>query len=232
MTFLMTKRIEAVTKDVKPLFSKAYSNANEILVSSEIISTFPFCPKKLVKEQTPIVCRSFSKALSYGLDIRDLGSESAIITQLRDKSIIFYNDNKPESHIAYSIIHELGHYINGHNMQISDEDIYHRYEIETNYFAAQILMPEQIIREFQRRKVAITVPFIQKCFGVSQQAAEKRISTLAKTNYDWKSRAEKEFDDIILFKYSEFINSIAPLKTNAYDLEYEYEKQKERSRWY
>lgn len=232
MIFSTMKRIDAVTKNIKPLFSKAYSNANEILVSSEVISTFPFCPKKLVKEQTPIVCRSFSKALSYGLDIRDLGSESAIITQLQGKNIIFYNDNKPETHIAYSIIHELGHYINGHNMQISDEETYHRYEIETNYFAAQILMPEQIIREFQRRGIAITVPFIQKNFGVSQQAAEKRISTLAKTTYDWKSRAEKEFDDIILLKYSDFINTVAPLKNNAYDLEYEYEKQEERNNWY
>lgn len=228
----MMKRIDAVTKNIKPLFSKAYSNANEILVSSKIISAFPFCPKKLVREQTPIVCRSYSKALSYGVDIQAFGSESAILTQLQGKSIIFYNDSKPETHIDYSIIHELGHFINGHNMQISDEETYHRYEIETNYFAAQILMPEQIIREFQRRGIAITVPFIQKNFGVSQQAAEKRISTLAKTTYDWKSRAEKEFDDIILLKYREFINTVAPLNNNAYDFEYEYERQEERNNWY
>lgn len=232
MIFSMMKRIDIVTKATKPLFSKAYSNANEILASSKIISTFPFCPKKLVKEQTSIVCRSYSKALSYGLDINDLGSESAIITQLHGKSIIFYNDSMPETHITYSIIHELGHFINGHNMQNSDEETYHRYEIETNYFAAQILMPEQIIRELQRRGIAITVPFIQKNFGVSQQAAEKRISTLAKTIYDWKSREEKEFDDIILLKYSKFINAVAPLNKNAYDFEYEYEKQDERNNWY
>lgn len=221
-----------MTKNIKPLFSKAYSNANEILVSSKIIREFPFCPKKLVREQTPIVCRSYSKALSYGVNIQALGSESAILTQLQGKSIIFYNDSKPKTHIDYSIIHELGHFINGHNMQIFDEETYHRYEIETNYFAAQILMPEQIIREFQRRGITITVPFIQKNFGVSQQAAEKRINTLAKTTYDWKSRAEKEFDDIILLKYSEFINAVAPLNNNTYNFEYEYEKQEERNNWY
>ena len=46
----------------KPDFSRAYSKANEILVKSSAIQTFPFSPKDLVKEQTPIVCRSFKKA--------------------------------------------------------------------------------------------------------------------------------------------------------------------------
>ena len=46
----------------KPNFSRAYSKANEILVKSSAIQTFPFSPKDLVKEQTPIVCRSYKKA--------------------------------------------------------------------------------------------------------------------------------------------------------------------------
>ena len=93
-----------MTKNIKPLFSKAYSNANEILVSSKIISAFPFCPKKLVREQTPIVCRSYSKALSYGVDIQAFGSESAILTQLQGKSIIFYND------ILTCIVNKIKHH--------------------------------------------------------------------------------------------------------------------------
>ena len=61
----------------KPDFSRAYSKANEILVKSSAIQTFPFSPKDLVKEQTPIVCRSFKKARKYGVDITAFGSESA-----------------------------------------------------------------------------------------------------------------------------------------------------------
>ena len=60
----------------KPNFSRAYSKANEILVKSSAIQTFPFSPKDLVKEQTPIVCRSYKKAQKYGVDITAFGSES------------------------------------------------------------------------------------------------------------------------------------------------------------
>lgn len=60
----------------KPDFSRAYSKANEILVKSSAIQTFPFSPKDLVKEQTPIACRSFKKARKYGVDITAFGRKS------------------------------------------------------------------------------------------------------------------------------------------------------------
>ena len=82
----------------KPDFSRAYSKANEILVKSSAIQTFPFSPKDLVKEQTPIVCRSFKKARKYGVDITEFGSESAIIMSFQGKKIIFYDETKPDTH--------------------------------------------------------------------------------------------------------------------------------------
>ncbi len=68
-----------LSNNKKPDFSRAYSKANEILVKSSTIQTFPFLPKDLVKEQTSIVCRSFKKARKYGVEITAFGSESAII---------------------------------------------------------------------------------------------------------------------------------------------------------
>lgn len=185
----------------KPDFSRAYSKANEILVKSSAIQTFPFSPKDLVKEQTPIVCRSFKKARKYGVDITAFGSESAIIMSFQGKKIIFYDETKPDTHNRFSILHELGHEINGHDFSKKDEDTYHRYEVETNYFAAQLLMPEQILRECQNRG--------------------------ARTNVEWRSRAEKEFDDIILIKYADFLNRICPVR-NTYDFEGEYIRQQEK----
>ena len=184
----------------KPDFSRAYSKANEILVKSSAIQTFPFSPKDLVKEQTPIVCRSFKKARKYGVDITAFGSESAIIMSFQGKKIIFYDETKPDTHNRFSILHELGHEINGHDFSKKDEDTYHRYEVETNYFAAQLLMPEQILRECQNRGARINRFFLQTNFGVSAQAADKRIETLARTNVEWRSRAEKEFDDIHIWE--------------------------------
>lgn len=215
----------------KPDFIKAYIKANEVLIKSSVIRSFPFSPKKLVNEQSSIVCRSYRKAKKYGVDITDFGSESATIFRLGGKSIIFYDETKPESHVAFSILHEFGHDRLGHDFTNKDENSYGKYEVETNIFAAQLLMPEQIIREMQKRGKIITGSVLQSAFGVSAQAADKRIEILARTNSEWRSWAEKEFDDIILSRYADFINRICPAK-NYYDFEDEYTRQQERNSWY
>ena len=214
----------------KPNFSSVYTKANEILVSSNVIFTFPFSPKELVKEKSSIPCSTYAKARSYGVDIEALGSESAIIVEVGGRRIIFYDESKPLPHIKYSILHEFGHDVNGHNLGTKDSDTYHRYEIETNFFAAQILMPEQVLRELGRRGVRITKRFLMEHFEVSETAAQKRIDTLAKTNAEWRSRAEKEYDDIILLKFSAFIDAICPRK-DIFDYEDEYEMQRKRDQW-
>ena len=106
-------RSDRVTTIKKPNFSSAYTKANEILVSSNVICTFPFSPKDLVKEKSEIPCRTFAKARSYGVDIEAFGSESAIIIELGGRRIIFYDESKPLTHVKYSILHELGHDQNG-----------------------------------------------------------------------------------------------------------------------
>lgn len=95
----------------KPDFSRAYSKANEILVKSSVIQTFPFSPKDLVKEQTPIVCRSFKKARKNGVDITAFGSESAIIMSFQGKKIIFYDETKPDTHNRFSIHRPIESYL-------------------------------------------------------------------------------------------------------------------------
>jgi len=217
-------------RDLKPSFKNVYSKANEILIKSKIIESFPFSAKDLVSEQSEIKCRTYKKALQHGIDISGFGSESAIIIEYGGRHIIFYEDEKPMSHVKFSILHELGHKINKHDFEEKNPEIYGKNEVETNYFAAQLLMPEQILRELQRRGKKITHNFLQENFGVSYEAADKRISTLAKTNIDWYSRSETEFDDIILFKYKLFIDTICPI-SSKYDFEEEYGRQKERDSW-
>lgn len=222
-----------IQKLQKPNFAKVYTKANEILMKSSVINTFPYSPNLLVKEQTGTPCRSYSKARKYNLEVKDLGSESAVLVEFRGRLILLYNDAKPENHTRYSILHELGHKENNHDITVkeSDQELYSRYEIETNYFAAQLLMPEQLLRELQHRGVNITKQFLQENFSVSEKAAGKRLETLAKTNAEWYSRAEKEFDDVILFKFADFLNKICPA-TNHYDFEDEYARERERWSWY
>lgn len=74
----------------------------------------------------------------------------------------------------------------------------------------------------------LSIDYIKKSFEVSEEAAEKRKKTLAIHNYEWKKRSEKEFDDIIIFRYGAFINRIAPKRIDYIDYDYEYQRQQER----
>ena len=198
-----------------------------------MISVFPFSPQALVKEQTPFVCRTFSKAQKHGINIHAFGSESAIVMRMSGKTIIFYNETKPTEHISYSILHEMGHPIIQHDFNTTDPETYGRYEVETNYFAAQLLMPAQILREFQRRGMSITPQFLQQNFGVSGDAAQRRIHTLSVTNEEWRSKSEREYDDIILMKYDAFINKVCPRPFNPlYSFDDELDRQRVRDSWY
>ena len=53
-----------------------------------------------------------------------------------------------------------------------------------------------------------------------------------KINPDFRSKDEKEFDDLILFKYKMFLDSIVPKQNQNNWFEDEYERQRERGRWY
>ena len=212
----------------RPDFSRAYRKANEILVSSSVITTFPYSVKELIKEKSGIHCRSYSLARKRGVDMTAFGSESAVVVQFNGKVIIFYDDRKPETHIRFSMLHEFGHVVNGHDFSWTSTETYQQYELETNYFSAQLLMPEQVLREIQMRGIHISLPFLQEHFGVSKQAAEKRIATLAKTNAEWRSRAEKEFDDIIVMKYHSFISQVAPSRSFSERIEEDIELERER----
>ena len=213
----------------KPDFQKAYIKANEILVSSKIINSFPYSATRLIKEQSNVVCRSFEKAHKYNVDIEAFGSDSAVIMNFGDEYIIFYNQNEPPARVKFSMLHEFGHKVNRHEFRVTSDEIYGVAEVETNYFAAQLLMPEQILREFQRRGKRIDKYFLMRTFGVSEQAANKRIENLNQITWE-RSQSEKEYDDIILNKYLSWVNSIVPNNID-YLFEDEEERQNEREQW-
>ena len=203
-------------------FKKAMKAANEILAVSKEIKSFPFSPIDLVSEQSSLVCRSYQKASKYGVNLTDFGSESAGIFKYHDKGIIFYDGTKPAPHIAFSILHEFGHHQLQHDFGRKDAETYHRYEVEANFFAAQLLMPEQLIRDFARKGLKITRSFLQSTFGVSAQAADKRLITLAKTNPERQSPEELEVNKVILSHYADFLDMICDLYRPDFEKEYMY----------
>ena len=153
--------------------------------------------------------------------------------EMQGAHIIFYNQAEDPCRIRFSILHEFGHYILGHELNLKREErLYGIQEIEANCFAAQLLMPEQLLRVCLKRGKHLSDEYIMESFGVSREAAQRRRKTLAKTSYEWRTREEVEYDDIILQKYKDVLNRIAPLpRQYSYTFEDDLEREQERSYW-
>ena len=229
MIFLM-KRRTMVT--YKPDFRKAYKLANEILLKSQELKGFPFSVTKVIREITDIQCCSYDRAHKYDIDIEAFGSDAAILTEYAGRLIIFYNQQDIQPRIRFSMLHEIGHYLLEHKLKTENLNLYEKQEVETNYFAAQLLMPEQTLIEIQARGKHISTDFLVSSFQVSKEAARKRIETLNKVKPEYRTRDEKEFDDLILLKYKMFLDSIIPAKNSYNWFDDEYERQRERDSWY
>lgn len=214
----------------KPNFKKVLEKANDILVSSYMINTFPFSITKVIKEKTNIVCRSYLKAGMYGVDINAFGSKDAIYQVYNGKGIIFYNEKIPwKERQRFSLNHELGHCIMQHDLD--NKDMYDVYEVEANFFAAQMLMPEQVINKLLKRGKTINEENLVSWFNVSKAAARKRLETLRKIDFNNRTYEEDMVDQSILLKFQTFIDSIAPRKADYYDPYFEEELQRERDSW-
>ena len=212
-------------------FHHAVIKANEMLVRAGIRS-YPFDPITVVKLIPNCVCRKFSTARKWGVDIENFGSESAIIIEMEGKTIIFYDESKPQCHINFSILHELGHFALKHplNCKNMPSEAYHRYEVEANYFAAQMLMPTSLLTTLRCRQLAITKSFLVQHFGVSSDAATKRLTTMRNTSNISLSPSEREYDDIIISLANEFLEAIRP-SYSFFDYIYEEDMQKQRESW-
>ncbi|SCY14226.1 protein of unknown function [Butyrivibrio sp. INlla14] len=221
----------------KPDFKRVYMLANEILVVTRTIDTFPYSVKQLAMEQADVQVCSFKKAQEkYKIPIKDFGSESAHLEEYMGAHIIFFNEQEEKYRVRFSIGHELGHMLLEHDMNLKKENpLYGVQEVEANCFSAQLLMPEQLLRECNNRGYKTDVDYIIKSFGVSEDAAQRRKNTLAKNNYEWRNRSEKMFDDIIIERNLAFLDKIAPRRRverfNSFFYDEEMDMQKERYSW-
>lgn len=129
--------------DQKPDFKKAYILANDMLVAAHCILQFPFDASDFVKEQTDLKFCSFKRAFDkFGLVCHHLGSESAFLSRLNGKNIVFFNQDECDMRDSFNRLHETGHFLMEHKTNVQkDNPLYGAQEVEANYFAAQMLMP-------------------------------------------------------------------------------------------
>lgn len=105
---------------------------------------------------------------------------SAVIKIDGTKKVLAFNKNKPEVRQRFSIAHELGHYLSGHN-NFSHEhethvdrdkkylDPHHRDEEEADEFAAELLMPESMLKK-DVLEDSMEIEALAKRYKVSEQA--------------------------------------------------------------
>lgn len=214
----------------KPRYRKIIEEADIALLSSSVATTFPYSMKEFVKEQTKAKLRSNKYAAAYGIDIKDFGTEDAIFYQYNGMDMIIYNDSiNSKQRKRFSLGHETGHIKLDHDL--NNKESYGLYEVEANFYAAQILMPEQIINELIKRGKDITIKNLMAWFDVSEAAARKRLETLNKIDFSRRNYDERNSDKQVILKYKKFIDSVAPLKTYYYDPYEDEEEQRERDKW-
>ena len=217
----------------KPDFKKSYIAAHEKLVKLPLGTTFPLKTSKIIEDFSDLELHSFNWAEEHGFLRIYFKSESAELYEQNGRYTIFYNETKPSTHSKFSILHELFHYESNHDLNAGEKntELYNKQEVEANFFAAEMLMPEPVIKELEKRGKKMDAKEIQKVFGTSAKAAEIRFKTLKSYPSFLRSNEEKEFDEyLVKFTFKKFIDSICP-KMRKLDLQNEYELQAERDRW-
>ena len=142
--------------------------------------------------------------------------DGCYVVKRRDYALILYSENNTDSkaHKTFGIVHELGHIYCGHS---SDGTVQ---EIEANFFAAQVLMPEIVIYYimYHYQDLKISAIDLINIFDVSYDAACKRITTFNNKKF-WN--CDKN-DKLLLSKFKPFIKEYYKNKNKSYDSTYEY----------
>lgn len=229
-------------------YNWALERANEILISSKVITTFPFRASKLIEEmgrEIYIPMMPFSWIEQHGMTGEEVtGSPDGAIIEMSGMHIFFYNERESPKRLTFTACHEAGHIYLGHPIEKLTEyrksknprfkSLYDKCEKEANFFATQILMPEQVLKRLFELGCRIDEFFLQEKFGVSEKAASIRKKNM-RIMYNWRIpywENDKSLNDAVLLKFSDFINRTAP-RRKSYEEEYAYEEEMEaeRNRW-
>lgn len=163
-----------------PDFEKCKSRATELLYNQNLKDRILNIQKLDYGEKTIIFDTIQNYALLTHSPLKLFLSEKNDILKdgctlvLGDNSyLVLYNaDTTYWEHLNWTLAHEIGHIYLDHTEDGPIE------EIEAHFFAAQLFMPEYSIRMIQREHGIVKASDLIEIFGVSQEAAERRINTM------------------------------------------------------
>ena len=172
--------------------------------------------------------RSYQKyAEITGISIADITLDHALedaflLRGLRPGlTLILYDKEKNSARMKHTLWHEIGHIKRNHQNHGKHE------EIEAHFFAAQANAPNVLIKAIAQRGYDIDIPFLIGCFGLSEEAANKKKGYLDKYHFNHSN----EFDDAILLQFANYINAKYPPKTKHYYDDYFENLEIERQGW-
>ena len=133
-------------------------------------------------EKTIIFDTIQNYALLTGRPLQDFLSEDKTILKdgctiiaRHNLFLVLYNaEINYWEHLNWTLAHEIGHIYLGHQEDGPAE------EIEAHYFAAQLFMPEYSIMMMSKEHGSISANDLIEIFGVSPEAAARRINTMNK----------------------------------------------------
>ena len=148
----------------------------------------------------PVNVFSLARNLGLGCYPALLGPNiSGMIARKSDNEYrLSYNENDPITRQRFTVAHEIGHFVLQKHLigdGVDDDRAYRstlhghykntaigrREETQANAFAANLLMPEKLIRFLQAGDPGITPEELANRLGVSRQAMEIRLSSVANT---------------------------------------------------
>lgn len=196
----LPKRIELSDEDERKIYipDRRYSQ-----IKDSIAELF----RKVDVKFIPIEPLAIAQALGCGpVPYRSLGrialpalmeaSQDALTCWMfgNDNPLILFNDRKPPTRVAFSLMHEIGHVCLGHREHSKLA------EKEANYFASNALCPLPILETSGLSEVSK----VASCFAVSEECAKNRLAALAKWRMVPESRRnvifEREMIDRLAFK--------------------------------
>jgi len=155
----------------RPDFAEAEKLARQILKENFII-------------EPPVFATKLAEACGLSVFEAEFKPDYAHIAGFIDfaKNKILVNTLDSPARKNFTIAHELGHYLLGHNaengytvlLRNTDEMIKTPQEQEANCFAANLLVPEPFLREYLEKYPFATDPQLANIFGVSADVIRYR----------------------------------------------------------